>query len=363
MDSLLRFRELLASSRIRVRDGEIFRQSPPELPDGFDFSRVEGMLLGLAIGDALRNTTESQSPRTRYEQHGEIRDYLVHPWNGDARGYPSDDTQLAFWTLEQALEDGGFDPASLARRFARRRIFGIGNTVRQFQFNYGAGEPWERCGVPSAGNGALMRIAPILVPHLRNPSPALWADTALCTMITHNDSMAIASSIAFVAVLWDLLRAGKPPVPAWWLERFLAVLKETERDESYRPRSPRLAGFQGPLWRLLEEELPRAWEAGLTVCKAADRWYSGAYLLETVPCVLYIQMKHGGDPEEAIVRAVNETRDNDTVAAIVGAAVGALHGRAGLPGRWIEALSGRTRSDDDGRVFELIRQTAEVFAP
>jgi ADP-ribosylglycohydrolase len=43
-----------------------------------------------------------------------------------------------------------------------------------------------------------------------------------------------------------------------------------------------------------------------------------------VPTVIYILMRHGHDPEEAIVRAVNDTKDNDTVAAIVGAAVGAL---------------------------------------
>ena len=46
-------------------------------------------------------------------------------------------------------------------------------------------------------------------------------------------------------------------------------------------------------------------------------------VMETIPSVLYILARHGNDPEEAIVRAVNDTRDNDTVAAIVGAAVGA----------------------------------------
>jgi ADP-ribosylglycohydrolase len=46
-----------------------------------------------------------------------------------------------------------------------------------------------------------------------------------------------------------------------------------------------------------------------------------------VPSVLHILAMHGDDAEEAIVRAVNDTRDNDTTAAIVGAAVGALHGR------------------------------------
>jgi ADP-ribosylglycohydrolase len=56
------------------------------------------------------------------------------------------------------------------------------------------------------------------------------------------------------------------------------------------------------------------------------------------------------NPEEA----VRDTKDNDTVAAIVGAAVGALHGRSGLPVRWIDHLLGRTTAGDDGRVFELL---------
>jgi len=65
-------------------------------------------------------------------------------------------------------------------------------------------------------------------------------------------------------------------------------------------------------------------------------------------------MLHGDDPEEAIVRAVNDTKDNDTVGAIVGAAMGAAHGVDALPRRWREGLLGRTAAADDGRIFELI---------
>jgi len=86
--------------------------------------------------------------------------------------------------------------------------------------------------------------------------------------------------------------------------------------------------------------VPEAFEQGLSVIEACNRWYSGAYLLETVPSVLYILMKHGHDFEQAVVRAVNDTRDNDTIAAIVGAVAGALHGKKGIPRRWIESLSG-----------------------
>ncbi len=55
----------------------------------------------------------------------------------------------------------------------------------------------------------------------------------------------------------------------------------------------------------------------------------------------------------AIVRAVNDTKDDDTITAIVGAAVGALHGRKGLPHLWMTGLLGRTAEDDDGQVFDL----------
>ena len=80
-----------------------------------------------------------------------------------------------------------------------------------------------------------------------------------------------------------------------------------------------------------------------------------------IPTVLYILMCHGHDPEEAIVRAVNDTRDNDTVAAIVGAAVGALHGEDALPYNWRQGLLGRTRENDDGRVFALLDHAETLF--
>ena len=57
------------------------------------------------------------------------------------------------------------------------------------------------------------------------------------------------------------------------------------------------------------------------------------------------------------MRAVNDTWDNDTVGAIVGAAVGALHGASALPRRWVDGLLGRTGEDDDGQVFRLIERS------
>jgi ADP-ribosyl-[dinitrogen reductase] hydrolase len=209
-----------------------------------------------------------------------------------------------------------------------------------------------------------MRIAPVLLPHLRNPSPALWADTALAAMITHNDPASTGSCLAFVKLVWDLLGRDEPPDPYWWIDSFCATLRPLEGETRYRTRTPHVA-HHGPLWRFAEAHVPSALADELPVAEACEWWYSGAYLLETVPSALLILARYGHDSEEAIVRAVNDTRDNDTVAAIVGAAVGALHGRSSLPARWLEGLLGRTATADDGRVFELVDAALErwVIAP
>jgi ADP-ribosylglycohydrolase len=103
-------------------------------------------------------------------------------------------------------------------------------------------------------------------------------------------------------------------------------------------------------------------ERGVSVRDACNAWYSGAFLLETLPSVLYILASHGDNPEDAVIRAVNDTRDNDTIASIVGAAMGALHGAGAWPRRWRDSLLGRTSDDDDGRIFELIEQARLRFA-
>lgn len=326
------------------------------------------MLLGLAIGDSLGITTESLIPSARSERHGEIRDYLPNRHNGDPRGYPSDDTQLSAWTLEQLLEDGRINPEALGARFASHRIIGIGSTVRAFSVNWKSGLNWRECGPASAGNGALMRIAPVLLPHLAVGNCELWADVVLASALTHNDYTSTSACLAFTAMLWELLAMDAPPPSIWWETRYVELAADLEGDVDLHTRGGAFPEWQGPLWRFVQDNLPWARRQGLTARQACDSWYSGAYLLETVPCVLYILSRHAGDPEEAIVRAVNDTRDNDTVAAIVGAAVGALHGASALPRRWRDGLTGCVNLDngtptDVGCYQRLVAAACDRFLP
>jgi ADP-ribosylglycohydrolase len=330
-----------------------------------DWDRVEGMLLGLAIGDALGNTSEGMVPRERRALLGQVDGYLPNRWAGGRRvGLPSDDTQLAFWTLRQLLQDGGLVPDHLAERFRCGRIFGMGGAVRAFRQALEAGEPWLRASRPSAGNGALMRIAPVILPHLRAPSAALWADAALAGAVTHNDRLSTGSCVALVRLLWACLHAIRPPPHTWWVETFAATLRPLEGEEPrYAPRHPGGAGLRVRGWQLTHGLVVDALGRGLSTREACDAWLSGAYLLETLPSVLHILELHGSDPEEAVLRAVNDTTDNDTIAALVGAAVGALHGAAAFPEPWVEGLLGRTAEADDGAVFGLLDAAAGAFAP
>jgi ADP-ribosylglycohydrolase len=331
--------------------GPVERVMGPVPPD-----RIRGMMLGLAIGDALGNTSEGLRPADRGELCGEIRDYLRNDAAANqCVGLPSDDTQLAFWTLESLLERGGLDPDDLSTRFASRQIFGLGQSVGEFLLNREQGvTPWYHCGAKSAGNGALMRIAPMVLLHPTGTSAALWLDTALASIVTHRDACSVASCVAFADLLARLLRLPAPPSPEWIVTTFIATVRQVCADQPYRPRGGRFTDWDGPFPDYLEHVLGEATRHGWSTREACDAWHSGAYLLETVPSVIWILANHAHDPEEAIVRAVNDTQDNDTVAAIVGAAVGALHGKDALPARWQRGLLGRTTADDDGRVFRLI---------
>ncbi len=352
---------LFSENAIFLNISRIFDIPAVPKPSHFNFDRVEGMLLGAAIGDSLGCTTEGMNPGARKDRFGEIRDYLPHPYTGVAKGFPTDDTQLTFWTLEQLVEDDGLVPENLAAWFCKQRIFGIGATVTGFLRNYQNGTPWYQSGPHSAGNGAIMRISPMLIPHLKTGGTGIWADAALSAMMTHNDPASISACIAFTAMLWDLLDMARPPDKEWWVERYVDITRDLEGETRYSARGGTFRDFHGPVWQFVRDRIPWALKENLSIVEACNSWYSGAYLLETLPSVFYILTLYADDLEEAIVRAVNDTRDNDTIASVVGAAVGALHGKKNMPTHWIKNLSGRTSANDDGKVFRVMEKAREAF--
>jgi ADP-ribosylglycohydrolase len=357
--------KLIDDGTIRLNKGIILRSIPSPLGDRFTFDKIEGMLLGAAIGDSLGATSEGHSADSRVNMHGEIRNYVPgRRSNNKAIGVPTDDSQLTFWTLKQLIQDDGLIADNLAKRFCKHHIIGIGSTVRGFIHNYkDLHKPWYESGQDSLGNGALMRISPMVVPYLKWPGPSMYADAAINAMLTHNSYANNATCVTFVNILWQLLAMRGAPDPSWWVETYCAVAEELEGNTMYSSTKNSQYSYSGPLWKYTKMVIRDAISQGLSVKDACKKWGSHASLFETVPSVLYILAAHANDPEEAIIRAVTDTSDNDTIGAIVGAAVGALHGLKGIPNRWIKGLTGRTRAgvDDSGEMFKLILLAKKMF--
>jgi ADP-ribosylglycohydrolase len=379
---------MFAEGAISIRRGKVFDTRPAafdllDLQNLRTNERIEGKLLAVAAGDALGHTTEWQyDTERRNREHGTILDHLNSPQVRSGR--VSDDAQLTFWAVERLLALGRFDFEDLTTCFVERRdkIVGVGRNVSASLARHA---DRLRTGSPSLaacagdprtegrGNGALMRFSPFVLPHLRSATTALWADAALAGFMTHGSPASISAVVAFTHLLWEILRrdVGDAPPPEWWLDEYVRIAHDLEPG----PLSPPEAGhpvpelyrdFRGSLWEFVDGPLRRAWQRGVSLRDACSLsgFGSRADSAQTTPAVLYILMSHADSLEAAIVAAVNDTKDNDTVAAIVGAFVGALHGRSRIRRRWLEGIRSQSLTvppappEDDRHVLERLAAAA-----
>jgi hypothetical protein len=137
--------------------------------------RYRGALLGLAVGDALGTTLEFKAPGT----FKPVTDMVGGGPFGLKPGQWTDDTSMALCLAESLIEKRGFDPKDQMDRYCRRwkegylsstgTCFDIGITVRTALAHYlRTGEPFAGSTDPfTAGNGSLMRLAPVPLAYRR----------------------------------------------------------------------------------------------------------------------------------------------------------------------------------------------------
>ncbi|WP_457751536.1 ADP-ribosylglycohydrolase family protein [Thermococcus sp.] len=339
---------LFEKGLLEIERSRLLYSSPNSLNE-IRLDKVEGLLVGIAIGDALGVPIEGKIP-----VRGEVvKGYLP-------RAHITDDTQMAFWTLEVILKCNWLNPEVLADRYTKERIIGIGRTVKRFIKNYkDLKVPWYLAGVESAGNGALVKLPSVIIPHLLIPSRGLWSDAVVSTYLIYHDRLAISSAVAFTHLLWESFGMRYVPEAEWWLEEYVKVAREIEGDNSsYAPRLGEIS-YEGPGWYFIDKVLTTAVSRGWSLYDLNKAVGSGAYLLETIPMVLYDLMLYGESPFDAIVNAVSYSKDSDTMGAIVGYMIGALHGIKAFPRHLLEPMiSGRILP---GNFIELIIKTEEFL--
>ncbi len=301
----------------------------PDLPTNLESTddrsdRVAGCLVGLAVGDALGAPLEfisRQEVRNRFPQG--LREMTASSlWE---KGEYTDDTQMALLIAESLLENKDFIASDLAKRFQNwaRTAKDVGIQTRAVLNMAGYLDDPEGCASryyayhpdSSAGNGALMRCAPVALFCLN--SPERLADISRASAcLTHYDPHAQSSCVI---------------VNAW----IRAAISEGVWD-----------GRQQALALLKDHELPPWHRLGQIEAYKEDEIFSSGYTVHTLEAAAWSFLTTNCY-EEAVVRAANLGDDADTVAAVCGAFAGAFYGYASIPSRWRDQLQ------DEGPIREI----------
>ena len=278
--------------------------------------RATGALLGLAVGDALGATLEFTRRDSR-PFHSEMTGggpFALKP------GEWTDDTAMALALADSLIACRRFVADDVMTRFlawwregrysCTGRCFDIGRTTAAALARFEAtGQPFAGSKDENeAGNGSLMRLAPVALFHLQD---AVAADQLARdqSRLTHAAPQAIEACAIFVAMLRSAIRGEAEPL----------------RPPLFAAH-PALAGVA----------------AGSFAVRRRDDIRSSGYVVDTLEAALWAVARTRSF-EEALLLAVNLGGDADTVGAVTGQLAGAIHGASAIPRRWLGPLRWRSK--------------------
>ena len=268
-------------------------------------SKIKGSLYGYAIGDAMGATTEFMSKGQIKEKYGTVDEIIGGGWLNLQKGQVTDDTEMTLCVCEAIARFPHSTDLMLNRcceNFINWYSFGpidIGGScrwaIRSCRHTYNHKIWLSRTFNPdSLGNGSLMRTMPIVL-------SGLSEEAALSQgRLTHNNYVCDYHIKAYYRVLSDILE---------------------ERDQQFAP--------------ILMEP----------VGHIHNTYTNALYWFATTE-----------NFEDAIIGAVNDGGDADTIAAITGSLVGAFYGYESIPQRWIEQLDPviKVQLDNYANFFEKL---------
>ncbi|MEO2090903.1 MAG: ADP-ribosylglycohydrolase family protein [Gemmataceae bacterium] len=293
--------------------------------------RFRGCLLGLAAGDALGTTVEFSSPGSFAPLTGIIGSgpFQLKP------GEWTDDTSMAL-CLAESLVEKGFDELHQLETYCRwwqhghlsvkGRCFDIGNQTRASLATFRqAGKYTARQADNSAGNGSIMRLAPVPMRYAANAEQAVEF-AAKSSLTTHGATECVDACRYLAGLIVGALQ-GRP------------------KDELLSPLFSPVPG--------LFEKVPltpkiRELAAGSFKLKDPPQIVGSGYVVKSLEAALWA-FHRSNDFRSGALLAVNLGDDADTTGAVYGQIAGAFYGEAGIPAEWRAKLAMR----------ELIEQRAD----
>jgi ADP-ribosyl-[dinitrogen reductase] hydrolase len=227
---------------------------------------------------------------------------------------------MAICLAESLLACGALDERDVLDRFVRwhrlgdnacrGRAAGVSRTTRMTL------EEFERTGrldaadaARNAGNGCIMRLAPVAILHRRDVIAARACAEGQAR-VTHTAEDAVAAAAMLAEMLVAALQSGDPAS--------VAVVAS-------RTAHPALAGVAEGFRTKQREEISSAPRA-----------------VDTLEAALWCLARADGF-ETAVGEAVNLGGDTDTIGAVTGQLAGAVFGASAIPVRWTAPLHSASR--------------------
>jgi ADP-ribosylglycohydrolase len=318
-------------------------------------NRIIGSLVGLAVGDALGASVEfrpqqylAANPVRKMESGG--------TWGLDA-GKWTDDTSMALCLASSLITQNGYNSYDQMVRYkwwfkygylsSTGNCFDIGKATRQsliefstrqqiLKIPYRCRNEYEvdtltsdsveriddfvvNCGdQDAAGNGALMRLAPVPLFYFQRPTIAVdYAGRSAA--LTHANKKAIDACRYYAALIVGALRGlSKDQLLA---KNFYSTHKAWFDEEPLHDDIKLVA--EGSFKR----------EGGY-----ADGIRGKGYVVNALEAALWAFWSDENSFEKGALAAVNLGDDTDTTAAIYGQLAGAYYGHKNIPKDWIEKL-------------------------
>lgn len=299
-----------------------------------DINRAEGVLLGLACGDALGRPVEFKSSGEIEAEYGTLTEMVGHgTWNQPA-GTITDDTDQALCIARSIAECGEFDPTDIADRFVNwyeTDPFDIGRMTRRSLRKLQEGQSWDEAGRrvwehspegSNAGNGSVMRCPPIAIAFVDDTSQ-LVEYSKQSSEITHADPRCTYGCAVLNLTIAGILQDKPNP-----LASAIEHIAPDASDELIKNLKPVAEG------------------------EAIDTLQTSGYVVHTLQTALHDGLR-ASDIEDAIVTAVNRGGDTDTIGAVTGAIAGARFGASSIPDSWKSSLT------VTAELRELVNQLAD----
>ena len=291
------------------------------------YNKFSGALIGLAIGDALGAAVEFM-PRGTFERVTGMRGGGPHNLEP---GYWTDDTSMAL-CLAESLIEAGFDLELQLDKYVKwykegclssiGECFDIGiNTAHSLENYDKTGElPPEKEN--AAGNGSLMRLAPVPI-YYRNSFQKAVEYSGESSLTTHNNKMAI-DACRFAGGL---------------IQKFINSNNNTD---TYKKNEiidiAEKLSLNIRVYKAISGTLTKKSEAEIS---------SDGFVINSLEASLW-SLANSNSFKEAVLKAVNLGHDADSVGAITGQFAGSLYGKSDIPESWIQKLALKDK------IFEII---------